>query len=129
MQIGKPARQHNVRAWHTLAPGLRVWIVEAYQSGILIKLHPESYRHTVAVTIRLALGNLEVDRGDVVPAVRIRAGGDEGLNLSWTDRSGAGIVDSTVGCGKWIRSAVPISCEGQVSGLSEGKHNVSDILE
>src|SRR5439155_2320947 len=59
----------------------------------------------------------------------IRAGGDEGLNLSWTDRSAAGIVDSTVGCGKWIRSAVPISCEGQVSGLAEGKHNVSDILE
>src|SRR2546423_483331 len=116
MQLGKAARQDNIRTWLTLAPGLRIWIVEAHQTGILIELHPQSYGHAVTVTI--TLGDLEINGCDVMPAVRIRTGGDEGLNLSCTARSGAGIVDTAVGRIKRIGSAIPVPGQWNVAGLA-----------
>src|SRR5882724_3851943 len=119
MQFGKAAREDHVRTWLTLAPGLRVRIIEANQTGILIKLHPQGYVHPISLPI--ALGDLKVNGCDVMPTIRIRASGGECLKLSNANATAARVVDASVWQSKRIGATIPIAREGQICRLTKEK--------
>src|SRR5581483_4420581 len=77
-QLYAARRQHRVRPRRPFGPLACVRVVEPEHPAVLVELRPERLPGMAVV----ALAETEVDRADVVPAVRVGARGDEPLDLS-----------------------------------------------